>query len=189
MPSISISFGAVNRDYFFPSNVEPTELYVFISGDVKARKQPGRILEVVRACPDIQFVLFGRKWHRYILQLQEEFKNVKIAGSTLSDSGFFMRNASCYLSLSTVEGGPYGTIEALSSGTPVVCTGTGWNSEIISQLNGVIVRDDASIAEIRAAIEQAFELKGSATKPSLYHPDFTWENQARVLFKEPINEA
>jgi glycosyltransferase involved in cell wall biosynthesis len=188
-PIISICFGAINSDYFFPSDVEPTQTYVFISGDVKQRKQPGKILETIRSCPEIDFLLFGQEWRHYISQSREQFKNVRIAGTSIRDSGYFMRNASCYLTLSTIEGGPYGTIEALASGTPVVCTPTGWNPEVVNTGNGVIVGYDASVTEIRVAISRAFELKRSSVKPSLEHKGFTWEKQAQVLFKGFRNNA
>lgn len=188
-PPISICHGAINSDYFFPSNNSPGEIYVFVSGDVKERKQPARILEVIRACPDIEFILFGKKWQEYITWSGEKYKNIKIAGTSIYDSGYYMRSASCYLSLSTNEGGPYGTIEALASGTPVVCTATGWNPEVIDETNGVIVRCDESTADIRAAIEQAFKLKKSAIKPALKHTSFNWKNQAQILFGELSNEA
>jgi glycosyltransferase involved in cell wall biosynthesis len=182
-PIISICFGAINSDYFFPSDVEPPQTYVFISGDVKERKQPGKILETIRSCQEIDFLLFGHHWRDYIFQSGERLENVRIAGTSMRDNGYFMRNASCYLTLSRIEGGPYGTIEALASGTPVVCTPTGWNLEVVNKSNGVIVGYDASVTEIRAAISQAFEIKKSSIKPSLEHKGFTWENQAQVLFK------
>lgn len=188
-PIISVCFGAINSDYFFPSDVEPTQTYVFISGDVKERKQPGKILETIRSCPEIDFLLFGHDWRNYISKSGERLENVRIAGTSIRDSGYFMRNASCYLTLSRIEGGPYGTIEALASGTPVVCTPAGWNLEVVNESNGVIVGYEASVTEIRAAITRAFEIKRSAVKPSLEHNGFTWEKQAQVLFKGLRNDA
>jgi glycosyltransferase involved in cell wall biosynthesis len=188
-PTISVCFGAINDDYFFPSDVEPTQTYVFVSGDVKQRKQPDKILDTIRYCREINFLLFGHEWRRYISKSGEKFKNVWIAGTSIGDSGYFMRNASCYLTLSKIEGGPYGTIEALSSGTPVVCTPAGWNLEVVNEGNGVIVGYDATVTEIQSAIMRAFELKTGAVKPGLEHKGFTWENQAQILFKGFGNDA
>lgn len=188
-PEISVCFGAVNSNYFFPSQTYPEIEYVYISGDAKGRKQPDKILSVIRNSPEINFVIFGPDWHAFILEKGELLGNVRVAGTTISDSGYFMRNASCYLSLATIEGGPYGTIEALASGTPVVCTPTGWNPEIINKNNGIIVNFDETIDGIRDAIKQVFLIKKQSLKPMLQNSSFNWKYQANVLFKEPINES
>jgi len=181
---ISISYGAVNPEVFHVEKNEIENEYVFISGDVKERKCPRKILSLIKEYSSIEFVVFGSQWREYILQSGETPINVKFAGTSLSDSAYFMRNASCYLTLAKLEGGPYGTIEALASGTPVVCTPTGWNPEVIDTSNGVLVSFDASLEAIANAIRCAFVLKRQLIKPSLKHPNFDFFQQAQVLFKE-----
>lgn len=183
-PQISVSYGAVATDIFFPSKEISKYSYVFISGDLKARKNPSKVSRLIELNPDIQFVVFGEKWQKYLLNNIGNACNVKWAGKNLGDSGVFMRQAHCYLSLSELEGGPYGTIEALASGTPVVCTPTGWNCEIVNSSNGVIVDFDASFQSIRESIDTAFKLKSEVYNRNLLKPSFNFSNQASILFKE-----
>jgi glycosyltransferase involved in cell wall biosynthesis len=183
-PTKSVCYGAISDDIFFPSKSLDNDKFVYVSGDVKLRKNPSKILEVMEKNPEIKFVVFGNNWRLYLLQESPHLPNVKWAAGSLKDSGFYMQKAHCYLSLSDLEGGPYGTIEALSSGTPVVCTPTGWNPEIINNENGVIVGFDANVSMIRQAIERAFEIKKTIYDRNVLNPIFNFPRQSRVLFKE-----
>ena len=93
-----------------------------------------------------------------------------------------MQEASAYLSLSKLEGGPYTTIEALASGTPCVVTSTGWNPEIINKSNGILLPLEPTTAQIIAAIDQAILMKEKVRHLDLLEGKFSWEQLGRSIY-------
>lgn len=182
-PTISVCFGAVDASIFFPVKELQAENFIYISGDVKKRKSPEKVFEVIESNPELKFIVFGQNWGDFLNSKGFKLENCRWAGTSIKDHGFFMRHASCYLSISTLEGGPYGTIEALASGTPVVCTPTGWNTEVINDDNGCIVGFDASMDEIRTSIVKCLNMKNYTFGKNLLDARFSWAHQSASLFE------
>ena len=93
-----------------------------------------------------------------------------------------MRNASVYLSLSKLEGGPYSTVEAMASGTPVVVTSTGWNPEIVNNSNGILLPLEVNVSQVVSAIETTIRLKEKVRGFDLIEGKFSWEQLGRSIY-------
>ena len=93
-----------------------------------------------------------------------------------------MRSANLYLSLSEVEGGPFPTLEALASGTPVVVTNVGWNSEYVKNGIGLILERDATLDDITSAIKNYFALKETVMYKDLIPGEALWYQLGEKLY-------
>ena len=93
-----------------------------------------------------------------------------------------MRDASAYLMISTLEGGPISVLESLASGTPVVASNVGFCSDYINSDNGWLLNDSSDINEIENALNYAMNLKGKVFKDDLLNGRFTWVELGKLLF-------
>jgi glycosyltransferase involved in cell wall biosynthesis len=182
-------YGAVNRKVYYPtkkftknkSSVE--DPYVLIIGDCKPRKNPKKLINVIRTMSDKKFIIHGRGWHEYFAQQSVgQLSNLKILQFRIENNPKLVREASVYLSLSKLEGGPFPTLESLASGTPVVATDTGWNREIIKSGSGVLLSYKYTISEVTAAINQAIKLKSKVKYLDLLNGQFTWAKLGKKLY-------
>lgn len=83
---------------------------------------------------DIHF--FGQKTN---VEVMEFYKNT---------------NVTAFLNVSTSEGIPVSIMEAFSFGIPAIATNVGGTSEIVNNQNGVLLSDNPTPHEIKAAIEE-----------------------------------
>jgi len=186
---ISVIYGGINRHIFYPCVRPKTKAelanggYVIVVGDCKDRKNPSQTIEVIQKMKNQKFIIHGRGWQKYLdensikppinLELQEfSFKNQPA----------LIRNASVFLSLSLMEGGPYPTLEALASGTPVVVTETGWNREVVPKEFGIVLHINTNTESIINAIQKMKNMKIKASKKDLLKGKFTWEEFADKVF-------
>jgi len=180
---IKITYGAINREIFFPSQIYTPNRKVLVTGDAKGRKNPERIIETINENPDIFFDICGRYWEEQILKNSIRNDNYTIHEFNIEKTSQLMRSSSAFLTLSRMEGGPFPILEALSSGTPVVSTPVGWAPEIVNDGNGVLVSHDFSIGEVSDALEECFKLKESVWSLDLLNGKFTWKELAVKLYE------
>ena len=180
--NIAITYGAINRKIFFPLEQYIPNRKVLITGDAKGRKNPGKIIQTINENPDIDFEICGRYWEKLILNNPIPNGNYFVHEFSIQRTAYLMRNCSAYLTLSTMEGGPFPLLEALASGTPVVTTLVGWAPEIVNESNGVLVNHDATIADVSEAIERCFKVKHSVWNQDLLKGEFTWDELALKLY-------
>jgi len=180
---IRITYGAIDRNLFFPSESYLPNRRVLITGDAKGRKNPEKIVKVINENPDIYFDICGRYWEDQLLRTKILGDNYTIHEFSIEQTAQLMRSSSAFLTLSTMEGGPFPVLEALCSGTPVVSTPVGWVPEIINVRNGVLVSQDCSIAEVSVALKKCFKLKEELWWKDLLRGKFTWEELAHVLYE------
>ncbi len=175
-----VGHGAVSERDFYPSENLPSSRYVLISGECKPRKNPELVEEVILDNPDLHFVIHGRGWEGF-------FKNNKPSNLDLLTFDkirhpHLMRNASLSLSLSKNEGGPFPLLEALASGTPVVCSRTGFASEVVLNESGVVLSADPSLKEITSAMKEAIRIKQKVYSQNLLPPGHDWPSFAQTLY-------
>jgi glycosyltransferase involved in cell wall biosynthesis len=180
---IRITYGAIDRNLFFPSDRYLPNRRVLITGDAKGRKNPEKIVEVINENPDIYFDICGRYWEDQLLRTIVLGNNYTIHEFSIEKTAQLMRSCSAFLTLSRMEGGPFPILEALCSGTPVVSTPVGWVPEIVNARNGVLVSQDCSIAEVSVALKKCFKLKEELWWKDLLKGKFTWEQLAQVLYE------
>jgi glycosyltransferase involved in cell wall biosynthesis len=93
-----------------------------------------------------------------------------------------IRQASLYVSLALIEGGPYPVLEALASGTPVVATDTGFCAEFVNAANGILLPNSPELESVIPAIRQALNLKGMVWDQELLFGKWQWKDLGSVIF-------
>jgi glycosyltransferase involved in cell wall biosynthesis len=186
---ISVIYGGIDRHIFYPCSRPKTkeelakEGYVIVVGDCKARKNPVLTIKVIQKMQNQKFIIHGRGWRKF---LNENFietpNNLELQEFSFKNQPALVRHASVFLSLSLMEGGPYPTLEALASGTPVVVTETGWNKEIVTKEFGIVLPINATTESVIYAIQKMKNLKIKASDKDLLKGKFTWEEFADKVF-------
>lgn len=187
---ITTVYGAIDRQIYYPMNYSDKDSpqlvdpYVLILGDCKPRKNPKMIIEVIRAMRDVKFIIHGRGWREYLTdQGIDKLENLKVVQFEIANNPQLVREASAYLSLSKLEGGPLPTLESLTSGTPVVVTDTGWNKEIVKPGFGTVLSEAFTLSQVVNAINEAFKLKSKVRRIDLLKGEFTWELLGQKLYE------
>lgn len=178
---IKVLFGGVDRKIFYPKSKKEGDEFVLIVGDCKERKRPYLVLDVISKTPNLNFVIHGRGWESLISNASK-LQNLKYVSFNFQKHPEIMRSASAYLSLSSLEGGPFPTLEALASGTPVVATDTGWNREVVPEDGGVVLPNNPTLAEVQEAIFKCVELKKANKGKDLLQGKYTWLSMAKEYF-------
>jgi glycosyltransferase involved in cell wall biosynthesis len=182
-------YGAIDSNIYYPlTKTQDLEFkvdpFVLVVGDCKPRKNPHRIYEVITYMANTTFIIHGRGWISYFSNNSLNIpNNAKFKDFNLVDNPTLMRRASAYLSLASLEGGPYTTLESLASGTPVVATNTGWNAEFISNANGYLIENDSTITDIASNIRKAMRLKKKCFTKSLLPSYLNWNNLGEKIYK------
>jgi len=181
---LRVSYGAVDRSVFYPlgKEVSLNPSFVLIVGIMSPRKNPALIKRAIERNPGVDFVIHGENWELLWTDTHDMPNNLRIIEFDFGLNPQLMRDAACLLTISDLEGGPYPTLEALASGTPVVASRTGWNPELINELNGFLISNLNADHEISAAINGAFELKKANQQLDLLPLEYSWERVARALY-------
>lgn len=179
---IVVYYGAIDRSVYFPNSTKRRGGIVLIVGDCKPRKNPGLVREVIKHCKDIKFVIHGYGWEDYLdVHNKKEFPNLEYRRFSLENNPSLMREASILLSLSTIEGGPIPLLEALASGTKVICTNTGFAKEIVRDNMGIVLSTQSTAAEISYAIRDCLHNLESR-ECDLLNGRFTWRELAEKIY-------
>lgn len=174
--------GAVSRDIFKPVTHLPETKFVMFSGDFKYRKNPDLIAQVITHMPDIDFVIHGKNWDSFPPEFLNTSRNLTRMDFDLGRQASLIRQASLYVSLSLVEGGPYSILEALASGTPVVATDTGFCAEFVNSDNGILLRNSPELNSVLAAIRQSLDLKNLTWNQDLLKGKWQWKDLGDLIF-------
>jgi len=175
-----VGHGAVSERDFYPSENIPSSRYVLISGECKPRKNPKLVEEVILDNPDLHFVIHGRGWEEFFKKNKPS--NLDLLPFDKIRHPDLMRNASLSLSLSKNEGGPFPLLEALASGTPVVCSRTGFATEIVANESGVVLSAEPTLKEIKSAMRKVIFLKQKVYNQNLLPPGHDWKSFAQTLY-------
>jgi glycosyltransferase involved in cell wall biosynthesis len=186
---IHVVYGAIDRKIYYPKPpvndlmLDKDFPYVLIIGDCKPRKNPELTIATINRMTSINFVIHGRFWHEYFIANSIPIPfNLDIREFNLKKNPELVRNASTYLSLSKLEGGPYTTLEALASGTPVVVTSTGWNPEIVKINSGILLPLDPPLDIVTCAINEMIKIKPTVMNTDLLYGKYTWTDLGNQLF-------
>ncbi|MCC9609597.1 glycosyltransferase family 4 protein [Blastopirellula sp. JC732] len=96
------------------------------------RKNPDRILEIIRMMPDQEFVLMGRNWREYP-RFGELFGlgNLEYRETKYSQYPKFYNELDVFVSASQLEGGPIPLLESMMSNVVPVASDTGFAPDVI----------------------------------------------------------
>jgi len=174
--------GAIDRGIFYPLEHAPVGEYVLISGFFKYRKNPDLYSQVIRAMPEINFIIHGRYLSEFPEGFLETNPNVTWIDFANRNHPALVRESSLYLSLSRIEGGPIGILEALASGIPVVATDTGFASEFVSPDNGYLLSNIPEVSEVVAAIQIVLAQHRNKPRKDFLEGRLTWDELAHTFF-------
>jgi glycosyltransferase involved in cell wall biosynthesis len=174
--------GAVSRDIYKPGQTIPDNQFVLFSGDFKYRKNPDLIAQVVCSMPDTNFVIHGLNWEIFPPEILNGLPNLKRIDFDLKGQPGLIRQASLYVSLAIIEGGPYPVLEALASGTPVVATDTGFCAEFITEANGFLLPNPPEVSHVQDAIRNGLKLKESVWNEDLLNGKWQWRDLGNLIF-------
>lgn len=139
------------------------------------RKDPDRILNIIKLLPHRKFILLGRDWDQY-----EKFAelialpNLSYIEAPYSDYPQYYAMMDVFASPARLEGGPIPLIEAMMCNVVPVASKTGFAPDIITQgENGFLFEVDSSTEVICELIEQAFQIKTDIRK-TVEH--LSWKN-------------
>lgn len=146
------------------------------------RKEPERILEIVRAMPQRRFLLMGKRWTEWNgfdeLRRQPNFTYVE---RPFEEYPRFYDEIDVFVSPARLEGGPIPLLEAMMSNVVPVASRTGFAPDVIQPgQNGLLFDVDDDVPTIRGLIEQAYELNGNI-RETVRH--LTWERFAGQVLR------
>lgn len=138
------------------------------------RKNPDRILNIIRAMPQRRFILMGRNWDRYErFDELSALPNFTYMQAEYKDYPQFYRRLDVLVSPAILEGGPIPLIEAMMCNVVPVAGNTGHAPDIITHgENGYIFDVHADIDVICPLIERAFELQADVSRTVAH---LTWK--------------
>lgn len=167
MPSAGPARGELG-DREYPA---PDQCRVLWVGRICEEKRPDRLLDVARACGDIQFDLVGPQspssYSHEVVRIARQLPNVMVHGRANREqlTGFYQR-AGCLCCTSDTEGFPNVFLEAWSYGLPIVSTLDPDDVIRREQLGYVATDDEALVAALRQllASREEWELLSRRTR-------------------------
>ena len=172
--------GAIDRQTFYPGTIFNES--ILVSGDFKLRKNPEAIAHLFKNNPDLEFIVHGKNL-KILLDLGVgEASNVEFIEWNFSRQPQLIREASVFISLSKLEGGPFSILEALASGTPVVATDVGIAREYLNGKNGFVIPVDFKPEELRNRILDSQQLKKKTAGVDLLKGKFSWNDYGNVIY-------
>lgn len=121
------------------------------------RKSPQRIMELVKAMPDVNFVLMGRSWNQFA-QFDEMLRlpNFEYREGKYEEYPAFYNDLDVFVSLSDLEGGPIPLIESMMSNVVPVATRTGFAPDVINhEVNGYLCDVGSTTEQVASLVRKA----------------------------------
>jgi glycosyltransferase involved in cell wall biosynthesis len=161
--------------HFFPGHARLPNGAVGICSAFYERKDPDRILEVVRRMPHRNFILLGRRWDSY-RRFGElaSLPNFEYLESGYAGYPAFYGRLTVFLSASTLEGGPIPLLEAMMANVVPVASDTGFARDLIqSGKNGYIFPVDSPADSICEYIDAAYDIDSDVRQSVL---PYSWKD-------------
>ncbi|MBS0237767.1 MAG: glycosyltransferase [Proteobacteria bacterium] len=194
---ISVPLGGADPDVFKP-HTRGNGVVGFV-GAYYPRKMPDKMLDLMRAMPDVEFILVGpgpddvanrgllwSSWSRFgeLINLP----NLTYVEASYDDYPRYFGEMDVYVSLSELEGGPIPVIEAMMSNVIPVATRTGFAEDVIDQGGtGYVIPIEADPATISYVIRQALARADVDVRTQAL--DYSWSNFARAILERMMPSA
>jgi glycosyltransferase involved in cell wall biosynthesis len=144
------------------------------------RKDPDRILTVIKTLSHRKFILIGKNWDQY--NRYEELRalpNLEYVELTYKEYPAYYAKMDVFVSPAMLEGGPIPLIESMASNVVPVASRTGFAQDLITDgVNGFTFDINSSAEEICQLIEKAFELKTNIRETVT---KYTWERFSKQI--------
>lgn len=144
------------------------------------RKEPERILNIIKRMRSRQFILLGKGWKNYdrFAEMQA-LPNFSYIEAPYTEYPQHYAKMDVFVSTAKLEGGPIPLIESMMCNIVPVASNTGFAPDlIIHGENGFIFDVDSSIEIICDLIEQAFQVQTNVRKTV---ENLSWENFSRSV--------
>jgi glycosyltransferase involved in cell wall biosynthesis len=184
---VSFAIGAADPTMFFSDSAKRPQ-QILISGQFLERKNPKKLIQTIRANPDLNFFWLGPKWSdsEYAIEL-DWLTNVITADLPYTEYPRIYADCGVYLSLSTIEGGPIPLLETMMSNMIPVVSNTGFAPDLIDHgKNGFLIDFDASVQEVSVALRSALACQANVSNTVL---KYNWNDYADTFFSEIMNAA
>lgn len=173
--------GAADPELFRPHR-RSGEGVIGISTAYYPRKNPELMAAVIRALPGRRFILIGKDWDQWPgFAALRQAPNLEYLTLSYRDYPAQYARMDCFLSTSTLEGGPIPLIESMMCNLVPVVSDTGFARDIVRHgENGYLFPVDAGVEQVVTLIEQALtcETDIAATVGHL-----SWAEMARTLHR------
>lgn len=178
---IRLAFCAVDVDCVPDSRVSRKSNLVVLASRYGPRKGLEILPEIVSARPDLDFIALGRGWEEFIssstLAKANNFSYLKF---TKLNRNKVFSEASLFISLSNLEGGPVPLIEALDMGVVPIATRTGFAPDLIREgENGYLLPLIPTANDVLAAIQTALSAQLKVTSSGL-----TWDRITSMTIQD-----
>ncbi len=144
------------------------------------RKDPDKILTIVKSLPHRKFILMGKGWEEYNRYSElMACPNFEYVQASYKEYPAYYKKMDVFVSPALLEGGPIPLIESMASNVVPVASRTGFAPDIISDgTNGFIFEIESSAETICALIEKAYALKGNIRETV---SQYTWERFSKQI--------
>lgn len=144
------------------------------------RKEPERILNIIKRMRSRHFILLGKGWQNYDRFAEmASLPNFSYIEAPYADYPKYYAAMDVFVSTAKLEGGPIPLVEAMMCNVVPVASNTGFAPDLIVHgENGFIFDVDSSVEEICHLIEQAFQMKTNVRK-TVEH--LTWEKFSQAI--------
>ncbi|HKY39093.1 MAG TPA: glycosyltransferase [Polyangiaceae bacterium] len=153
---------------------------VGLSSSFYERKNPDRLLELMRLLPHRRFHLIGRKWEQYALfGAMKALPNFSYFTIPYQQYPEQYRKFDVFLSMSTLEDGPLSLLEAMMCNAVPVASDTGFAPDLIRHgENGFLFDIDAPAPTIAWQIEAAYQLECDVRATVL---PYGWQDFSKII--------
>jgi glycosyltransferase involved in cell wall biosynthesis len=160
---VRVVLGAIDEDCRRQTGIDREKKTILLASQFSERKGLDVFPEVVRLLPEWKFLILGRGWEDFLKENKLfSASNVEYQFFDKQSRNVAMSKATIFLSLSKLEGGPIPLIESMSMGVIPIATDTGFAKDVITHgSNGLIIPNPPTAVEVRDAILEASNLKGS----------------------------
>lgn len=171
---VTYVLGAANPDMFPPHQRSGNGAIGFCTA-YYPRKDPERILKIIKLLPHRKFILLGKDWEKYEKFAELiDLPNLSYVQVPYSEYPQYYAAMDVFVSPAKLEGGPIPLIESMMCNVVPVASKTGFAPDIITHgENGLLFEIDSSAEVICQLIEQAFEIKSDIRKTV---ENLSWKN-------------
>jgi glycosyltransferase involved in cell wall biosynthesis len=171
----------VDVDCVPDSSVSRKDNLVVLASRYGPRKGLEILPEIVAARPDLDFIALGRGWEEFIsstsLAISSNFSYVMF---NKENRNRIFSEATIFISLSNLEGGPVPLIEALDMGVIPIATRTGFAPDLIQEgENGYLLPLVPKVSEVLDTLQEAL-----STKLKVKSSGLSWDRITSMTIKD-----
>jgi glycosyltransferase involved in cell wall biosynthesis len=177
---VRIVYGAIDSECFRDLDIKRSPKTILLASVYSQRKGVEFLPQIIARLPEWKFIILGRGWSDFLKESKiDDCPNVDYRYFSKETRNIAMSEASVFLSLSKLEGGPIPLIESMSMDIYPVATDTGFASDLITQgVDGFVLENPPAIEEVCKAIVAT---EGLVSKPSAAVSHLNWDRIAEIV--------